>query len=86
MCKQEYYSSIKNEWNLVIWNTDGPIEYQAKWNSQTEKDKHHDFTYMWNVENNSNEQMQKKQSYRHREQTVGRVKGSRGMNELSELD
>ena len=41
---------------------------------------------MWNVENNSNEQMQKKQSYRHREQTVGRVKGSRGMNELSELD
>ena len=42
---------------------------------------------MWNVENNSNEQMQKKQSYRHREQTVVvRVKGSRGMNELSELD
>ena len=42
---------------------------------------------MWNVENNSNEQTQKKQSYRHREQTVVvRVKSSRGMNELGELD
>lgn len=39
--------------------------------SQTEKDKHpYDFTYMWNAENNSNEETRKKKSYRHREQQL----------------
>ena len=31
----------------------------------------YDFTYMWNLKNNINEQTRQKQSHRYREQTVG---------------
>ena len=39
----EYYLAIKN---AICSNMDGPRDYHIKW-SQTQKDKHHDITYMW---------------------------------------
>ena len=46
----EYYSSVKKEWNLVIWDKmDGPGGYYAKWNkSDKERQILQVFTYMWN--------------------------------------
>ena len=38
----------QKEWNHAICsNMDGPGDDNTKW-SQTEKDKYHDITYMWN--------------------------------------
>ena len=44
----EYYSAIK-EWNNAICsNMDGPGDYHTKW-IQTEKDKYHMVSLMWNL-------------------------------------
>ena len=41
--------SNKKEWNLAIWDMDGPREYHAKWNmSNRERQMPYDFTHMWN--------------------------------------
>ena len=39
--------------------------------SQTEKDKYHDITYMWNLKNKPVNITKKKQTHRYREQTHG---------------
>ena len=51
------FSHIK-EWNLAICNNmDGPTGQYAKWNkSDRERQMPYDFTYMWNLENKTNEQ------------------------------
>ena len=51
---------------------DGPRGYYAKWNkSDRERQILHDFIYMWNLKNKTNEQTEQKQSYSYREQTTG---------------
>ena len=53
--------SHKEEWNLTIGdNMDGPGGYYAKWNkSDRERQIPHDFTYMWNLENKTNNKQNK---------------------------
>ena len=49
ICAMEYYSAIKNEWDLAICNNmDGPGGYYAKWNNRemTEKSKYHMISLM----------------------------------------
>ena len=54
----EYYSAIKKEGNLAIYNNmDGPRGYYAKWNkSDKERQIPYDFTHMWNLKNKINKQ------------------------------
>lgn len=41
---------IKKMKSSVCYNMGGPRGYYAKWNkSETEKDKYHDFMYIWNL-------------------------------------
>ena len=35
---QEYYSVIKNEWNVIYSNMDGSRDYHTKW-SKSEREK-----------------------------------------------
>ena len=52
----------KKEWNLTICNSmDGLRGYYAKWNkSVRERQIPYDFTYMWNLKGNINEQTNQK--------------------------
>ena len=54
---------------------------------QTEKDKHHMITLMWNLKNKTNKQMNKKQnqSYKYRELNWKLTKG-RGMGKIDEVE
>ena len=63
--------SHKKGWNLAICdNIDGPIWYYAKWSkSDRERQILYDFTYMWTLKDNINEQIKQKMSYRFREET-----------------
>ena len=53
----EYYSVIKKELNLAMWNNmHEPRGYYTKWNkSERERQILDDFIYMWNQENKTNE-------------------------------
>ena len=43
---------LRKEWNFTTCNSmDGPGAHYAKWNKQSGKDKYHDFTHMWNEQN-----------------------------------
>ena len=54
----------KNELNLAIYtNTDAPREYNTKSN----RERQIYITYMWNLQNNANEN----QTHRHRKQIYG---------------
>ena len=53
----EYYSAIKKEWDLAICIKVDGLRGITQWEiSQREKDTYHDFTYMWNLKNKTNEQ------------------------------
>ena len=53
----EYYSAIKKEWNNIICrNMDAPRDYHTKWSkSDRERQILYDVTYMWNLNNHTNE-------------------------------
>ena len=66
----EYYSVMKkNKHSAICGNMNGLGGHYAKWNkSDRERQKSlYDFTYMWNPENNTNEQTKHKQSHKFRE-------------------
>ena len=66
----EYYSAIKKKYCLCH-NMDGPRGYYAKWKkSDGERQTLYIFTYMWNLEKQTNITKQK-QTHRYREQTGG---------------
>ena len=43
--------------------------------SESEQDKYHGFSYMWDLKNKTNRQIKKKQTFKHREQTDGCQRG-----------
>ena len=47
----EYYSAIKNKWNIAICsNMDGPRDYHTKWSKpDRERQISYDMTYIWNL-------------------------------------
>ena len=51
-------SAIKKEWNITLCNSiDGPRAYYVKWNKSVRvRQITYDFTYMWNLKSNINEQ------------------------------
>ena len=50
----EFYSTLKKEKFTLCNSMDVPGEHYAKWNKPVEKDKHHDFTPVWNLMNKLN--------------------------------
>ena len=68
----KYYSAIK-EWNLGICNNIGILRgYYAKWNkSYGERQILYVITYMWYLNNKTNEQIQQNRNRSHRKQTSG---------------
>ena len=62
----EHYQVIKKEYSLTICNNmDGPRVYHTKWNkSALKRQIRYDFTYMWNLKRNINEQTKQKQTHR----------------------
>ena len=75
----EYYSDIKRMNNAICSNKDGPRDYHTKW-SKSEKDKHHDITYMWNLIKmmQMNLFTKQKQNQRFCNQTYGCQRGNVG--------
>ena len=85
----EYHSVIKKEWNFAICsNMDGLGGHYDKWNkSDRERQILYDITYMWNLENTTNQWIKQKRSWlTHKEQTSGYQWGEgRGRSNIGSL-
>ena len=80
MCITEHYSALKK--NEILPFATICLDIMLKGIvlseiSQTENDKHDMMSYMWNLNNKTNEQTKQKQTHRYREQTGGCQKGRR---------
>ena len=59
----EYYSAAKKEWYIAICsNMDGPRDYILSEVSHRERQILYDTTYMWNLKNNTNESIYKRET------------------------
>ena len=65
---------------------DGAREYPTKWSKSSRgRQILYDITYMWNLRNNTNESIYKKQTQRHRKETYGYQRGKSGEEEIKSM-
>ena len=88
MLSIEYYSVIKKELNLAMWNNmDEPRGYYTKWNkSERERQILDDLTYMWNQENKNKWTSITKQKHSHRYKVWLVVARREGVREKREVN